>query len=195
MRERLDRASHRAGRLIDVLLLTGPPAAGKNTVGKLVAERLERSALVDADQVRAMVRRPHVAPWYEGEGTAQLRLGARNTCQLARSFAAEGYRVIALDYVTEETIRLYRGALDGLGLWIVRLLPALEEAQRRNRARGLWVSPDRLESLYAQISGLDGADETIDNTGIAAATLADELTARLSPLGRAWQARPSTEAD
>ncbi|HET7769338.1 MAG TPA: hypothetical protein VFN74_11240, partial [Chloroflexota bacterium] len=65
-----------------MLLLTGPPAAGKSTVGRLVAEGLERSALVDADQVRAMVRRPHVAPWYEGEGTAQLRLGASNTCRL-----------------------------------------------------------------------------------------------------------------
>jgi hypothetical protein len=164
-------------RSVDVLVLTGPPAAGKNTVGRLVADRLARSTLVDADQVRAMVRRPHIAPWYEGEGTAQLRLGVRNTCQLARAFVAEGYAVIALDFLTEETLGIYRAELASLRPRIVRLLPTLDEAQRRNRERGLWVQPDRVDSLYAQIATLDGVDETIDNTDVDAAALAEELSA------------------
>ena len=85
--------------------------------------------------------------------------------------------------LTEETLRLYRCALGGLGLRVVRLLPTLEAAQRRNRERGLWVAPDRVESLYAQFAGLMGVDETIDNTGIEAAALADELTARIAREG------------
>ena len=162
---------------LDVLLLTGPPAAGKSTVGRLVADGLVRSALIDADQVRAMVRRPHVAPWYEGEGTAQLSLGARNTCRLARGFVEAGYKVVALDFLSGETLGLYRSGLVGLAVRVVRLLPTLEEAQRRNRERGLWVMPDRVESLYAQIATLRGVDETIDNTGLGAPALADVLLA------------------
>ena len=131
---------------------------------------------MDADQVRAMVRRPHVAPWYEGEGMAQLRLGASNTCRLARGFVEAGFQVVALDFLTEETLRLYRRALGGLGLRVVRLLPTLEAAQRRNRERGLWVAPDRVESLYVQMAGLSGVDETIDNTEIGAAVLAERLS-------------------
>ena len=140
-----------------------------------MADRLERCAVVDADQVRAMVRRPHVAPWYEGEGASQLLLGARHACQLARSFVAEGFKVVVLDFLTDATLPVYRSGLDGVAMRIVRLLPRLEETQRRNRERGLWVRPERVESLYAQVAALGGTDETIDNTDVEAATLADRL--------------------
>jgi hypothetical protein len=161
-----------------VLILTGPPASGKNTVGLAIADRLDRCALVDVDQLRAMVRRPHVASWYDGEGTAQQRLGARNACQLATNFAAANFSVVILDFLTDHTLPLYRGALAGLAVRIVRLLPSLEEAQRRNRERGLWVKPDRVTLLYAQMAAFRGADETIDNTLLPADPLAD----RLAPL-------------
>ncbi len=34
-----------------VLLLTGPPGAGKSTVARIVAERFERSVHVEADRI------------------------------------------------------------------------------------------------------------------------------------------------
>lgn len=162
-----------------VLILTGPPAAGKNTVGRAVADRLERSALVDVDQVRAMVRRGGVATWYEGEGVAQHRLSVRNACQLARNFVADGFKVVILDFLTDDTLPRYRSALAGLGVRIVRLLPSLEAAQRRNRERGLWVQPDRIALLYAQIAAFSRADETIDNSRVPPEALADGLAAVL----------------
>lgn len=80
-----------------ILLLTGPPVAGKSTLGPLIAKRLERCAVIDVDRVRAMVVQPHIAPWLGEEGMTQLRLGARNaydqkfnnTNRLADELAAE----------------------------------------------------------------------------------------------------------
>ena len=157
---------------VDVLLLTGPPAAGKTTVARLLADRLARSALVDVDAVRAMVRGGHVAAWYPGEGTAQHRLGVRNACLLTRSFVEAGYTVVIADLLTEETLPLYRAGLAGLAVRLVRLLPTLEEAQRRNRDRGLWVQPERVASLYAQQAQFAGADETLDTTSVSAEAVA-----------------------
>jgi chloramphenicol 3-O-phosphotransferase len=166
------------GAAADVLVLTGPPAAGKTTVAQAVADRLERAAVVEVDALRAMVRRGHVAAWYPGEGTAQHRLGARHACLLARGFVGAGFKVVVADLLTEETLPLYRAGLAGLPVRVVRLLPSLEEAQRRNRARGRWVTPARVALLYAQQAALAFVGETLDTTALPAAAVA----ARLAPL-------------
>jgi tRNA A37 N6-isopentenylltransferase MiaA len=46
-----------------MLIITGPTAAGKNTVALLLAKRRERCAVVDFDLVRWMFVRPHRPPW------------------------------------------------------------------------------------------------------------------------------------
>ena len=159
----------------DVLLLTGPPATGKTTVAGAVADRVDRCAVVDVDALRALVRGGHVAAWYPGEGTAQHCLGVRHACLLARSFVGAGFKVVVADLLTDETLPLYREGLAGLAVRVVRLLPSLEEAQRRNRARGRWVTPARVALLYAQQAALAFAGETLDTTATPAAAVAARL--------------------
>lgn len=48
------------GRL---LVVTGPPGAGKSTVAALVADRFERSVLVAGDAFFGFVRQGYVDPW------------------------------------------------------------------------------------------------------------------------------------
>jgi shikimate kinase len=84
-----------------ILILTGPPAAGKSTLGSLIAKRLERCAVIDVDWVRAMLVQPHISAWLGEAGMAQLRLGAKNACVLAHNFVAEGYDVVILDVIIQ----------------------------------------------------------------------------------------------
>lgn len=159
-----------------ILLLTGPPAAGKSTLGPLIAKRLERCAVIDVDRVRAMVVQPHIAPWLGKEGMAQLRLGARNACMLAHNFADEGYHVVILDVLTDETAAIYRANLAPLTHQIVLLLPSLTEALHRNRTRGQWLTDDEVRLLYAWEEALNAYDQKFNNTN----RLADELAAELA---------------
>ena len=161
-----------------ILILTGPPAAGKTTIGPLLAQQLERCAVVDVDQVRAMVVQPHIAPWRGAAGMAQLRLGAHNACILARNFVSAGFAVVLLDVLTDATAQLYRTELADLEHRIVLLLPTLETVIQRNRARGQWLTDAEVELLYQWQQTLTVYDDKVDNTHLSAAVLAAELGRR-----------------
>jgi cytidylate kinase len=47
----------------EVLVISGPPGAGKSTVGELVADRFEPSLLVEGDVFFQVLRRGATAPW------------------------------------------------------------------------------------------------------------------------------------
>ena len=70
-----------------MLILTGPTAAGKNTVGRLLAYQRHRCAVVDFDLVRAMFVQPHQPPWMGEEGKMQQILGVQHVFNLAIGFA------------------------------------------------------------------------------------------------------------
>lgn len=161
-----------------ILLLTGPPAAGKSTLGPLIAKRLERCAVIDVDRVRAMVVQPHIAPWLGEEGMTQLRLGAKNACTLAHNFADEGYHVVILDVLTDETAAIYHRLLAPLPHEIILLLPALSESIQRNQRRGQWLSDDEVRLLYGWEVRLSDYDRKIDNTDLPADDLAKDLASR-----------------
>ena len=49
--------------VVSLIVVTGPPGAGKSTVAALLAERLERSVLVEGDAFFRFLRSGAVAPW------------------------------------------------------------------------------------------------------------------------------------
>ncbi len=89
-----------------MLILSGPTAAGKNTVGRVLAQRRLRCAVVDFDAVRAMFVQPPRVPWQGAEGRVQHLLGLQLVSGLAAEFAAAGWEVIILDGLTMETADL-----------------------------------------------------------------------------------------
>ncbi|MFN8493385.1 MAG: hypothetical protein U0350_37650 [Caldilineaceae bacterium] len=158
-----------------ILILTGPPAAGKSTLGPMLAKQLERCAVIDVDWVRAMLVQPHIAAWWGEAGMAQLRLGAKNACTLAHNFVAEGYDVVILDVLTDETAAIYHAQLAPLAHQIVLLLPSLAAALHRNQTRGQWLTDDEVRLLYAWEEALTVYDRKIDNTDKPVGELAAEL--------------------
>ncbi|SFJ43045.1 AAA domain-containing protein [Paenibacillus sp. UNC496MF] len=117
-----------------IYLLSGPPGAGKSTTSRAIAERLERSALIDGDDVYHMVAGGNRAPW---ESPFHVGLMWRNIGALARNFAETGHDVVVNYVAFREDIALFRAALGetaGLAALKFALLVAEEGELRRRDA-------------------------------------------------------------
>jgi len=158
------------------LILTGPPAAGKNTVAGVYAELASRCAIIDVDMIRWMVVKPHVGPWDGEEGRKQHFLAVKNVCAMAKNISEEGFDSLILDVVSEEHAHFYKGELASTDLKIIRLMPSYEEVVNRNLARmGRVLKPEQIDFLYDTLVKLRSFDHSIDNTLVPAAEIAKDL--------------------
>lgn len=72
------------GHAGEVLVVTGPPGAGKSTVARLLADEFEPSALVAGDTFFAFLHRGRIDPWLE-------RAHAQNRVVVGAAMAATGH--------------------------------------------------------------------------------------------------------
>ncbi len=72
-----------------LLIVTGPPGAGKSTVSEVLVDRLDPSALVEGDDFFGMLRRGATAPWLpesDLQNTVVTEAIARATGRLAATY-------------------------------------------------------------------------------------------------------------
>ena len=149
-----------------MLIITGPTAAGKNTVATLLAKQRERCAVVDFDLVRSMFVQPHQPPWAGEEGKAQQILGVYQVCSLAERFVVAGWEAIILDVLSNTTSGIYHRLLGQFSLKTVQLLPAYSELRRRFHERGAVLTEDELKAVYEEQIKYTKYDLRIDNTAM-----------------------------
>jgi gluconate kinase len=75
------------------LILSGPPGSGKTTVGRLVAERYDRSAVIESDWFWTTISRGFVRQW-EPEADNHNQVVIRSVFAVAARMAAGGYRTV-----------------------------------------------------------------------------------------------------
>lgn len=165
---------------MSILILTGPPAAGKNTVAAQLSQMRERCAVIDVDAVRQMLIKPHHAPWDGDEGVRQQIFGVENACWLARRFADADYDVLILDVIFPFTENVYQEQLQAYRTQIALLLPEREAVLQRNRQRG-WLPDDETMMLYDLMQSFDGYSLKIDNTQRSPTVVAQQLMDWLHP--------------
>ena len=117
-----------------VFLITGPMAAGKTTVARLLAQRFERGVHLEGDVFRRSIvsGRVEMTPDPTTEALAQLRLRYRLAATVADAYAAAGAREEARaekGYGAWTIEQLYDGfarATPRLGSWLdtTQLAPA-----------------------------------------------------------------------
>lgn len=145
-----------------IIILTGPPAAGKNTIARELVALQKRVAVIDVDVLRHMAH-PHLAPWCGEEGRFQHELGVQNACSLANNFDEKGFDAVILDVIDDGLAKIYRTALNPK-VSIVALLPSFEEVVSRNKARPPVLSDAEIKFLYEQQTQLKIFDTKLDNT-------------------------------
>ena len=139
-----------------VLLLAGPPAVGHNTVAAILASSDSPVAVVDGDDLRAMVTTPPhrvAAP----SGRANTTSASETLCAIASNFDHAGLATIPLDVVGPETVPLYRELLADVSRFDLVLLIA-DDKTLLARDRGRHVDPNAdpagLEAWHQRITFL-----------------------------------------
>jgi GrpB-like predicted nucleotidyltransferase (UPF0157 family)/chloramphenicol 3-O-phosphotransferase len=166
-----------------IFLITGPMAAGKSTVARLLAARFERGVHVEGDVFRRNIvsGRQEMAPDAGAEALEQLRLRYRLAAAAADTYHAAGFTVSLEDVVAGPLLGEYRTMIQGRPCHVVALMPSLaavraREAGRAERGYGLWTADDLYEVFVAETARvgiwLDTSEQTPEETvdAILAAT-------------------------
>jgi len=157
-----------------LFVVSGTQGAGKSTVARELAGRLERAAWVSADELQRMIvsggRWPERREMSD-EARLQLRLRLRNACQLGRAFVEAGFSAVVDDIVIGQRVDDLLEDLAGQRFVFVMLTPRAEVVRARERARGtrLWTEwewlSEEIERRTRRIGlWLDTSEQTPDET-------------------------------
>ena len=117
-----------------LLVVTGPPGAGKSTVARIVAHAFEPSVLVEGDAFFAFVTRGAIEPWLP-ESHEQNDVVVRAAAAAAGRFAAGGYTTVYDGVLGPWFLPTFADAT-GLGsLHYALLMPSVESCMSRVATR------------------------------------------------------------
>jgi hypothetical protein len=164
-----------------IFLVTGAQAAGKSTVGPLLAERFDRGAFIEGDLMWKLVvsgAEDMGGDEPTDEAVRQYLLRLRHGAMLADSLFESGFTAVHSDIVMGESMAPYIGMVRNRPLFVVMLRPSMEcvVARERERPKTAYrdLGPtleDAVRTFYGWIDAtpaiglwLDSSDQTPDET-------------------------------
>jgi len=115
-------------------IITGPAGVGKSTISKILAEKREKSALIEGDDIYHLVCGGYVKPWLEGN---HLEVFWENCIDLITNFLNRGYDVV-FNYICEHGDTEYiRNKLQNTKIKLCVLITDEDTIIKRDKMRPL----------------------------------------------------------
>jgi chloramphenicol 3-O-phosphotransferase len=168
-----------------IVIISGPPGAGKSTVAESLCARYDRTVHLKTDELYASVRMGFISPW-KPESDRQNHMISRAAARAATAFAQELYAVFIDGVIGPHLLPEYLEDLRAAAVPVhfVLLRPSLDEIVRRGLTRvGAETAPASMrvpEPLLRRGHATferwgDFAGLTIDNSELTADQTADRV--------------------
>jgi cytidylate kinase len=122
------------GHVAELIVVTGPPGAGKTTAAHALSALFERSALVAGDDFFAFIDQGYIAPW-TGEAHQQNDIVIGAAAAAAGRLAVGGYTVVFDGVIGPWFLRAFTAATCLGAVHYVVLLPPERTCVERVRSR------------------------------------------------------------
>jgi chloramphenicol 3-O-phosphotransferase len=169
----------------DVLILTGPPGAGKSSAAEVLAARSRRGVHLRADAFFDFVVGGFVEPWLP-ESQGQNEVVMRSVAVAAAGYARGGYfTVVDGIVIPHRFLGTLREVLTEAGLRVAYavLRPPLQICVRRvdGREGGPLADPEAISQLWSEFAGLGELERNVvDVDGLDPEGAADAVEAALA---------------
>jgi predicted kinase len=160
----------------ELIVVTGPPGAGKTATARALSRLFERSALVAGDDFFAFIDQGYVAPWTrEAHQQNDIVIGA--AAAAAGRLAAGGYTVVFDGVIGPWFLEAFTAATGLAAVHYVMLLPPEPTCVERVRSRvgHGFADLDATRHMYRQFADADLATRHVLDTTDDVETVASRI--------------------